>query len=79
MKTIELTDKAYADLLEYKNIISFKVHAKSTGLKNYPKNTTKKLMRTENIEPEFGFSECVSLAIGYIWYTQETGEVSYIN
>jgi predicted CopG family antitoxin len=76
MRTIKLTDKAYADLLELKNHIS----AKTRTITN--KEALKDIVHCDrreiDMEKKYTFSKCVEDVVGSIWNEQETGEVNYI-
>ena len=71
MKTIELTDEAYAGLLQLKNHISIKTREVTN-----PKAITQQC--TLDAEPEYTFSECLEDVCKMIWYEQESGNVAYI-
>jgi len=77
MKTLKLTDKAYADLLELKNHMSIKLR-QITNPEIHESDDLSKVIRKINFEPEFDFSECISSIIGSVWNEQETGEVNFI-
>ena len=83
MKTIELTDKEYVDLLAFKNFVSLKTRQVTnkvvwvkSGKKEMAVNT--KLSREVDFEPEFRFGECISQTIKSVMDEQKTGEVNYI-
>lgn len=71
MKTIQLTEKAYADLLELKNHISLKVG-------DVDNEEALAHDREMDVEPKYSFSSCISDIVGMIWHEQETGEVDNI-
>jgi predicted CopG family antitoxin len=71
MKTIELTDEAYAELLQLKNHISIKTREISNPKAMNHQNTL-------DVEPEYTFSECLDDVCKMIWHEQESGEVAYI-
>ena len=77
MKTIELTDEAYAELLELKNHISMKTREISNQdilvLPNI--NNAKRIV---DWEPEYTFNQCIIDIIKSIWHEQETGIVDSI-
>lgn len=71
MKTIELTDEAYAELLQLKNHISIKIR-EVTNPEAMEHQTT------QDVEPEYTFSECIDDVCKMVWYEQESGNVAYI-
>lgn len=71
MKTIELTDEAYANLLLLKNHISIKTR-EVTNFKAMKHKTA------QEVEPEYTFSECLEEVCKMIWYEQKSGNVAYI-
>lgn len=83
MKTIELTDEAYVDLLDLKNHISIKIReVTNEEILNNSKDgepMPKKFSpRKYDYEPEYTFSECLEEVCKMIWYEQESGNVAYI-
>jgi hypothetical protein len=83
MKTIELTDEAYTELLELKNHISVKVREVTNkeilnSLKDGEAMPKKFSPRKYNYEPEYTFSECLDDVCKMIWYEQQSGNVAYI-
>ena len=76
MKTIELTEKAYADLLELKNYISVKTREVTN--KEALLDLTHCNCREVDMEQGYTFSECIEAVVGGIWEEQNTGEVNYI-
>jgi len=83
MKTIELTDKEYADLLAFKNFVSLKTRqVTNKDAMGRRKDGTEylkwQLRKKMDFEPEYRLGECLSIAIGSIMDEQKTGEVNYI-
>jgi len=83
MKTIELTDKEYADLLAFKNFVSLKTRqVTNKDAMGKRKDGTEylkwQLRKKMDFEPEYRLGECLSIAIGSIMDEQKTGEVNYI-
>ena len=82
MKTIKLTNKAYEDLLELKNHFSVKLRQVTNPETMKPEYNRYidllKINRKIDFEPEFSFSECLSMAIDSIWDEQKTGIVNGI-
>jgi hypothetical protein len=71
MKTIELTEEAYANLLQLKNHISIKVgDVDNEEALNHD--------REMDAEPKYSFSSYISDIVRMIWHEQETGKVDDI-
>lgn len=77
MKTIELSDEQYLNLLYYKNIISMKVREITNPLV-LGREIDDDLMCAANFEPEYSFGQCIADTIGSVMEEQETGQVNYI-
>lgn len=77
MKTIELTNETYADLLELKNVITMKTRTitnqKALGLIKLQNG-----IRKIDFEPEYSLDMCLSETIAKIWHEQNNGEVDFI-
>ena len=83
MKTIELTEKEYAELLAFKNFVSLKTRqVTNKAVLGQRADGTEylkwQLRKKVDFEPEYRLGECMSIAIGSIMDEQKTGEVNYI-
>jgi orotate phosphoribosyltransferase-like protein len=90
MVTIELTSKAYRDLLWFKNFMSLKLNGitndevckklniNPNGVSYIDTKLEGKLMKEMDFEPEFTFSDCISSHIKSTMVEQKTGEVNFI-